>query len=388
MPEVQRPLALLITRNFPPLIGGMEKLNQHLLDALGLIYRTALCGPEGCSAFVTAGVEVLQCKINPLPIFLFMTLKNALLIGWRRKPSLVFAGSGLAAPIAWLVARCTGARAAVYLHGLDIIVPNRLYQWFWLPFIRRCDILIVNSANTALLARLQGVDSRSLHILNPGTDIPAMDSNGMVATQFRDRFGFGRRPLLISVGRLTQRKGLVEFVTGALPMVLESHPDVMLVVIGEEAAHALRARIGSERERVLQAARRVGVEHAIRFIGACDESTLDAAYQAATVHVFPVLELPGDVEGFGMVALEAAARGLSTVAFAVGGVPDAVQHGKTGRLCKSGDYQAFGQAVIEQIRCAREEAAINTCRQFAVSNAWPAFATRLKNILDIERNGY
>lgn len=386
MPEAQRPLALLITRNFPPLIGGMEKLNQHLLGALGLTHRIALCGPAGCGAYAPEGAEIRQRKISPLPVFLIMTLWSALILAWRRKPDLVLAGSGLTAPIAWLVARCVGGRAIVYLHGLDIIVPRRIYQLLWLPFIRRCDVLIANSANTAALARSRGPLTGSLHILNPGTDIPVLDRGGVIAALFRDQFGLGRGPILVSVGRLTQRKGLAEFVKGALPMIVKSCPDVILVVIGEEATHALHTRGGSERERIQQAAKQAGVEHAVRFIGACDERTLAAAYQAASVHVFPVLELSGDVEGFGMVALEAAAHGLLTVAFAIGGVPDAVQDGYTGRLCESGDYQAFAQAVIDQVECAEGDAAVHACREFAAGKAWSVFAARLNNLLDVSHD--
>jgi Glycosyltransferase len=381
MPEDKsRPLALLVTRNFPPLLGGMEKVNQHLLEALQPAWRTALCGPVGCAAFAPGQTEVRQSRVKPLAWFLMATLWHALRLGWRSKPQWVIAGSGLSAPIAWLVARMTGGNAAVYLHGLDIVVPSRLYQWLWLPFIRRCDLALVNSTNTMRLARSRAVPARALHVLHPGTDLPVLDRDA--ASGFRRRHEFGQRKLLLSVGRLTQRKGLVEFVTNALPIVLARFPEALLVIIGDDARDALHARAGSERERILAAARSSGVHGSLRFLGRCDEATLRAAYQAAELHIFPVLELPGDVEGFGMVALESAAHGLPTVAFSVGGVPDAVQAGLTGDLVDPGDYAKLADAVNRQLmRPAHADESIAACREFAAGKAWPVFARRLRCLL-------
>ncbi|TAM59931.1 MAG: glycosyltransferase family 1 protein [Rhodanobacter sp.] len=379
-----RPLALLVTRNFPPLLGGMEKVNQRLLEALQPAWRTALCGPAGCAAYVEPQTEVKQSRVKPLPAFLAATLWRAVRLAWRRKPEWIIAGSGLTAPVAWLAGRCAGSKVAVYLHGLDIVAPSRVYQWLWLPFIRRCDIALVNSANTARLAKSRGVRPGKLHVLHPGTDLPTLDA--VVARDFRERLGFGQRPLLLSVGRLTERKGLAEFVTKALPAIVSRYPDALLVVIGDEASDALHARAGSERERILAAARIASVEQNVHFLGRCDEATLGAAYQASDLHIFPVLELPGDVEGFGMVALEAAAHGLPTIAFAVGGVPDAVDDGHTGTLVEPGNYGDLGAAVIRQFSQAHDGATITACREFATAKAWPVFGERLRNLLGAARD--
>jgi phosphatidylinositol alpha-1,6-mannosyltransferase len=374
---------MLVTRNFPPLLGGMEKVNQHLLEALQPVWRLTLCGPDGSARYATAQTEVKQSRVKPLPLFLVATAWHALRVARRRRPEWVIAGSGLTAPIAWLAARCAGGRAAVYLHGLDVVAPSRVYQWLWLPFIRRVDLVMVNSANTAMLARNRGVDRGITHVLHPGTDMPRLRAEA--ARAFREQHGFGQRPLLLSVGRLTQRKGLVEFVAKALPAVVARHPDVLLVVIGGEASDALHARVGSERERILAAARTGEVEQNVHLLGRCDDSTLSAAYQAADIHVFPVLELPGDVEGFGMVALESAAHGLPTVAFAVGGVPDAVLDGCTGILVEPGNYAALGEAVVRQLGCAHGSATTAACRAFSAGKAWSVFGERLRSLLDSHR---
>ena len=376
----EHPLALLVTRNFPPLVGGMEKLNQHLLAELGPEWRLALCGPTGCRAFAPGDVlAVRETAIRPLPWFLAMSMIKAAWLALRLRPKLVIAGSGLTAPVAWLCARLTGARLATYVHGLDLVVQNQVYQWLWLPFIRASDLLLANSAHTAKLATSRGIAPARIAQLHPGTCVPSLDP--AAAAAFRASHALGDRPLLLSVGRLTRRKGLAEFVAGALPAIVAEHPAVLLLVIGDEASDALYGSTGSERDRILAAARAAGVENSLRFLGRCDEPTLRAAYQACDCHVFPVLELPGDVEGFGMVALESAAHGLQTVAFSVGGVSDAIAVGRSGDLIEAGRYAAFAEAVLSILAKPARAAAIAACRDFAAANDWDAFGGRLRQLV-------
>jgi phosphatidylinositol alpha-1,6-mannosyltransferase len=367
---------LLLTRNFPPLVGGMESLNLQLLQSLAEFGDVALCGPTGASAFSPAGCQVLETPAKPLVRFLPGMLFQGFKAAMRRRPSLVVGVSGLVAPMAWLVARCSRARLVLYLHGLDLVAPSRMYQWLWLPFIRRCDLALVNSGNTAAIAASRGVPAAQIAVLNPGTSMPP--SRPGQAAAFREEHGWGKRPVLLSVGRLTSRKGLAEFIERSLPRVVAHVPDVMLAIVGEDASDALHARTGSERERIARAASAAGMDAHVRFLGRLQQDRLDAAFEAAQLHVFPVLEPVGDVEGFGMVALESAARGLRTVAFRVGGVPDAVSEPVTGSLVPSGDYDALAEAIVAAIG---QPADAQACRQFASQRDWGAFSRRLQALL-------
>ena len=368
-----------MTRNFPPLLGGMERVNQHLLAALAPEWRPALCGPKGSSAYTPVTAVVKENPIKPLPRFLLGTLISAIGLARRLRPEHVIAGSGLSAPMAWFAARISGAKLTVYLHGLDIIAPSRIYQWFWLPFIRAADMVIVNSGNTSGLAQGRGVSAGRIHILHPGAELPASDFGD--GSEFRRKFGLADQTILLSVGRLTRRKGLAEFVGKALPAIVERHPELKLVIIGGEASDALHGVVGAERERIESAARTAGVERNLLFAGRCDEALLASAYRAANCHVFPIMDMPGDVEGFGMVALEAAAHGLRTTAFAVGGVPDALLDGTTGILVSAGDYPAFSQATLQLLMTPRTPEQEAACREFAGGKHWPVFEARLRDLL-------
>lgn len=374
-----RPSVLLVTRNFPPLLGGMEKLNRHLLDALVVRWDVGLCGPRGCAQYAPLATQTSECEIRPLPKFMLEVLLRSLGLARRLRPQWVIAGSGLTAPIAWIVARFFGARSVVYLHGLDIVAPSRIYQVLWLPFIRAAYLVLANSENTAALARQRRIKSERIAVLHPGTNLPALDPKA--GREFRERFNLGSRPILLSVGRLTRRKGLAEFVANSLPGILAKCPDAIFVIIGDEASDALNHRTQSERKRILAAANSADVQHHMLFLGRCDECTLSTAYQAAQVHVFPVRDEPGDVEGFGMVAIEAAAHGLPTVAFRVGGVADAVIECRTGNLVVPEDYPAFARTVVRQLSQRGGPRTASDCVDAAAAFSWENFGMRLRDLL-------
>ena len=155
----------------------------------------------------------------------------------------------------------------------------------------------------------------------------------------------------------------------------------MLVIIGDEAPDALHGSAIGARSRLLELATAQGMAESVRHLGALDDEQLSLAYAASDVHVFPVREVEGDVEGFGMVAIEAAAYGLPTVAFAVGGVPDAVADGISGYLVKPGDYDAFADCVSQALdgepRLDRRHIA-----EFAQAFNWSEFTRRMMKVLD------
>jgi phosphatidylinositol alpha-1,6-mannosyltransferase len=381
--EKDRPGALLVTRNLPPLRGGMERLVQRIAFALSGRYALAVVGPRGCAAHLPPATPVGEVAHRPLWRFLATGALAVRKFARGRGHALVFAGSGLTAPLAWWGARRTRARFVVYLHGLDIIAPSAIYQRCWLPFIRRADLVLVNSANTRRLAIGRGVPAQSIAILHPGTTLPGPDAGARHA--FRAAHALQERPVLLSVGRFTARKGLAEFVALALPRILEEFPDALLLVIGADAADAVNASATSEHARLLRSADDAGVAAAVRVLPPCDDATLSAAYRAADVHVFPVLDHPGDVEGFGMVAIEAAAHGLPTVAFRVGGVPDAIVEGASGSLAEPADYPGFAAQVERWLRHDDPAGVRSACVTAAAAFSWERFDERLHALLEPQR---
>lgn len=373
-----RPRIIVVTRNLPPLIGGMERLIHRMIMGMHDWADVEVIGPAGFGQHLPADVGTHEVPIRPLWRFLLRAFEKALGVAQTFKPDVVIGGSGLVAPIILLVARYCRARSVVYVHGLDVVTDHWLYRRLWLPAIRRCDAVIANSRNTREMAIQRGVDPSRMTVVNPGTDIPAQDPNARA--RFRERYGLGARPVLLSVGRLTARKGLPEFVSNCLSAILEERPDTLLVVVGDDAVDALH-RSGAEKGRALLqvAAERHDVAAAIRLLGPCDDATLSEAYQAADLHVFPVREIAGDVEGFGMVVIEAAAHGLPTVAFRVGGVPDALFEGRNGSLVRAGDYQSFSARTLHWLATGGTEETSKGCRMVAHQFSWEIFAARMRS---------
>lgn len=371
---------LLITRNLPPLRGGMERLNKHLAIALSTMSNLTVVGPQGCRAHLPRTVDVLEVPTHSLFRFLISSAWAAWRAAGNRKFEVVLAGSGLTALAAKFAAFRIGAKSVAYVHGLDLVARNVIYRLIWYPTLRRLDHAFANSANTADIAARIGVAGRTLSVIHPGVTLPAPPEYHDAS--FRQRYSLENRPVLLSVGRLTARKGLLGFIREALPQIKQSYPQVILVVIGDEAPNALVGRSSCPGESLRHQAEILGLEDNLLLLGPCDDALLSQAYFAADVHVFPVRDIPGDVEGFGMVAIEAAAHGLPTVAFAVGGVPDAVSPNRSGYLVAPGDYFDFANKVCQLLKGSGGSNIDTTARAFAAKFDWTHFQSRLQQALE------
>lgn len=357
----------------------MERLNWHLAYELARYSAVHVVAPEGAKALAPDNVTVSEVRLAPLSRFLWQALLAARREAAKRRPAVVLAGSGLTAPLALLAARQCHARTATYVHGLDLAVRHPVYRGLWLPALRGMDKVIANSHSTAVLAEAQGVRRERISIIHPGVELPTEteEQRQHLRQDFLNRHELHGRRVLITVGRLTQRKGVSAFVRDVLPRIVQADSRICLLVIGEVPKAALAARADPP-EAILSAASEVGVRNHVFCIGPLFGESLKAAWYAADVHVFPVRHDSHDPEGFGMVAVEAAAHGIPTVAYATGGVTDAVAHGVSGRLVQPGDAVGFAMAALDLLKhpLPREN-----LRRFAVGFAWQTFGERVAQVL-------
>lgn len=356
----------------------MERLNWHLADELTKTIQVRIVGPAEAGPLAPDKATFIAAPLRPLWRFLIGSTAQALVCARRWRPDVILAGSGLTAPLVWLAARACGARAVAYIHGLDVTLRHPLYRAVWLPAIRRMDRIIANSSSTAELARQAGVSAERIHLVHPGVTVPAPTIDDEQLSRFQAKHDLEGKAVLISVGRLTARKGLREFVEHALPQIATQRPDTLLLIIGPPPTDALHAHSQSP-ESILEAARAAGVSEHVRVIGQITEQELLAAYQSATVHVFPIRQIPGDTEGFGMVAVEAAASGVPTIAFATGGVVDAVAEGCSGYLAPPNDYDRLAQLTLQVIN--NPGAMRESCLRHSEGFSWRAFGQAVINSL-------
>jgi phosphatidylinositol alpha-1,6-mannosyltransferase len=369
---------LIITRNLPPLVGGMERLNWHMADELSKYAEVKVIGPKGAAAIKPNNVDLVEAPLKPLGLFLLISSLRALWLAIRWRPDVILAGSGLTAPVAWFASKLCGAKSVAYLHGLDITVNNKLYQTVWTPTFKKMNHIIVNSTPTKQLALNAGVPEKKISIVYPGVELPAAPQPQEKIEAFKQKHQLIDKKILLSVGRLTTRKGLKEFVAQALPQIVRAEPNVVLVVVGEAPKNSLGAGIQTQ-EEIMQAAQKNGLEGHIKFLGVItDKAELATVYEAADVHVFPVRHIPDDPEGFGMVAIEAAAHGLPTVAFATGGVVDAVREGESGWLVEKDNYTQLVEQAVAVLRCPIDS---QVTQEFAQEFAWNRFGAAVEKTL-------
>ncbi|MGK2942063.1 MAG: glycosyltransferase family 4 protein [Immundisolibacter sp.] len=369
---------VLVSRNYPPLVGGMERLMLETSRELAHHGEVGLVGPAGCTTHTPPGVgPIAECDLQPLWRFLTTASVRAVQMARRLRPDWVLAGSGLTGPSASLAAWAADARFAVFVHGLDLVVDQPLYRAAFLPILRRADKVIANSRYTAGLAEAAGIATRRIRVIHPGVTLPtAMLDRGAA----RNALGLADdRPLILTVGRLTERKGIAEFIEQALPTVLARIPKLQYLVVGAGASGALASADATT--TIARAAQQAVPTNTVRMLGGVDEATLSKLYAAADLFVFPVLERADDVEGFGMAALEAAAHGLPTVAFAVGGVPDAVAQDRSGLLITPSDYAGFAAACIELL-AGKTDLMRPAARNYAEDFSWVRQGERLREVLE------
>jgi glycosyltransferase involved in cell wall biosynthesis len=246
---------------------------------------------------------------------------------------------------------------------LDLTFPLRLYQLYLRLFLRG-DAFIANSESTRRLAEARGL--RRVTAISIG--VAERYFQVSKASHRDDELESKRagRVALVTVGRLVRRKGAAWFVRHVLPKL----HDVLYVVIG----------VGPERDAILRAAAEVGRSEDVWLVGGVTDARLLDLLGGCDVFVMPNITVPGDVEGFGIVAIEAAASGLPVVAARLEGIPDAVSDGNNGYLLPSEDAAAFASAIERLVENAaeRSEGGERGRAYTRTNNSWPSIIEKYR----------
>ena len=335
---------LVITWNFPPRRGGMEQLLGSLCDELSKNHKLFIITAYADHT-VAAKAEIFRPGRPGLAAFFAYALwKGALLLRCRRAIRVVFGGSVLVTPLVCILAGMFRRKALIQAHGLDLLYPKVVYQMFIVSWLRFCDQLIANSGYTAALAKDKGVSEELISIIHPGVHWQRFVLQTSTELLKAERGLQGKRIILFA-GRLARRKGVKEFVGQSLVHIVQEVPDVHFLIVGENPRDSLTHRddVRSEIEQAISAGH---LDQHVQWLGALSDDDLVKVYNLCDVVVLPILQMNGDIEGFGIVALEAAAAGKPVVATSVGGLTDAVENGKSGILVAPTDYDMMSQSII------------------------------------------
>jgi phosphatidylinositol alpha-1,6-mannosyltransferase len=336
---------LFVTQDFPPDRGGIQtyswEVAHRISDQVEAAEVMAPRRSDAASVDQTAPFPVTRVPGRPdwLPVTALPTVaRRAVRLRADVAVHAQWQTVGASALARWL----TGypRRIVCAAHGRELLfnpLSGRLglgaaYDRFRRWSLAQPDALLPVSRYTAGLLEDQGVPPARLRVVPNGTDPERFRPRG--GRVLRDRLGIGARPMLLTVGRLVPRKG-VDTVLRALPRIAASVPEVRYVVAGT----------GPARSRLERLAVRRGVSDRVHFVGHVADDALPAYYSAADLFVMPAREAPPDVEGFGLVFLEANACGTPAVGARSGGVPDAIVDGETGLLVPPAAPTALASAL-------------------------------------------
>jgi phosphatidyl-myo-inositol dimannoside synthase len=330
---------LFVTRRYPPSVGGMEKLSYEITTRVGARRR----------------IMAMPGSQRNLVWWLPVAAVRAALAS--RGADVVHLGDPVLSLVGLLVKAVSRKPVVMTVHGLDLSFPNPLYQWY----LRRCcrpDLVLAISGAAAHEATLHGLSP--VVVVPPGVDdrTPTGSPEDLPPEVAKLR-GSGKR-IVLTTGRLVARKGVAWFVSEVMPLLPD---DVVYVVAGE----------GRARPDIDAAAAAAGLGNRVVLLGRIPDAQRDLLYAAADCFVMPNVVVAGDVEGFGLVALEASVVGLPVVAARLQGIIDAVHDGGNGELVDTRDAAGFARAVRRALaRSPAERAAI---RDYTLDHfSWRAMA--------------
>ena len=375
---MSKPGILILTWNFPPRTGGIENLLDGLCRGLKKDRRVLVITAH---AAVSEKQEwLLRPKRTGLAAFFLFAFCRGLAVLWKNPDlKIILGGSALAAPLVLVLAKLLRRKSAVLVHGLDLIYPRRIYQALFVQWLKYCDRIVANSGYTSTLAVRSGVRKEAVVVIPPGVEDGSPPSGR--AEDVRAELGWAGRKALLYVGRLARRKGLKEFLQNSFPAVAAAVPEAVFMIVGENPTESLvhREDVLGELQATVAS---IQLEDRVRFLGRLDAAALAEVYRASDLLVMPALDLKDDVEGFGMVVIEAALAGVPAVATRSGGIPDAIEDGKSGILVPPGDYPSMTEAIVRTLRDDRaREAMGESARRRAESNfTWERVIPRYESL--------
>ncbi|AZM78168.1 glycosyltransferase family 1 protein [Streptomyces sp. KPB2] len=330
---------LIVTNDFPPRPGGIQAFLHNMalrLDPERLVVYASTWkrGREGVEATAAFDAEQPFTVVRDRTTMLLPTpgaTRRA--VGLLREHGCTSVWFGAAAPLGLMapaLRRAGAERLVATTHGHEA-------GWAQLPAARQLLRRIGESTDTitylgeytrsriagaltpeaaARMVQLPpGVDEKTFHPASGGDEV-------------RARLGLTDRPVVVCVSRLVPRKGQDTLIR-AMPRILAAEPDAVLLVVGGGPYEKDLRRLAAE----------TGVADSVHFTGPVPWSELPAHYGAGDVFAMPCRTRRGglDVEGLGIVYLEASATGLPVVAGDSGGAPDAVLDGETGWVVHGND---------------------------------------------------
>jgi phosphatidylinositol alpha-1,6-mannosyltransferase len=375
---------LFVSHSLPPRdrpldnLGGMQRVSQKLHESLdakaagadaldydAILLRSAWRTLHAKVPFflAAAGWKIGRAARNDaVDVVLFSSMVTA----------------SLAVPLRGLLRR-HGVKTAAVVHGLDVTTPFPPYQWFVPKVFDALDAVLPVSRATREACRERGAAPDTLRVVPNGIDVNrfrAPQDRAAARQALGESVGAPAPPappdglLLCSVGRQVERKGTAWFVDAVMPRLPD---DVHYWIAGD----------GPQSPAIRDAIDRLDLPSRVRYLGRIPNDTLADLYRGADLFVMPNVPVEDDMEGFGIVLLEAGQCGTPAIAARLGGIQDVITEGVNGHLVAPEDPEAFAKA-IESYRGrpqALDAAARRARRHTEATFGWSAVADTYRSVL-------
>jgi phosphatidyl-myo-inositol dimannoside synthase len=355
---------VLVTNDYPPRVGGVARYLGELVRYSGGAMRVIV--PEG---FATSGPGAMTSRRFRRTIWPTWWPIVKICRSLDRERETIVVSHVLPIGTAAWISRLTGGPAYILIcHGLDVRLASRNFWKRWLAsrIIRSASAVIANSSSTAEAVR--ALFGRTASVIHPGgarTDLPARE-----AARMRLGLEDGEYAIL-AVGRLVERKG-IDRLLSAIRM-LPPADKIRVVIVGNGPELPILRSLAKDSP------------HRVEFYPDASDENVAEWYAAADVFCLPTRESAADVEGFGIVYIEAASAGLPVIAAKSGGAAEAVVDGETGLLVDSEDPRDIARALMRvlgdpEIRSRLGSAGRERAfREFRWEDRWGMFKSAVEN---------
>jgi len=358
----------------------MEMMLYQLVQHLTPYAEVHVVGPYAGSSGEGAD-NVIRPRRDGLIQFVLYGLFSGVRLLREDSYDVILAGSALVIPIAHILGLLFKLPVVANVYGLDLIYPHPVYQWMLRIFLPRCHHIVAISHTSMEAAVERGVSRDRVSIIHPGVEfsafavVPKLDA-------VRRAYDLDNRLVLLSAGRLARRKGVLEFVRYSLPSIVEKHPNVIFLVVGGNPVLSLTHK-EDIRSRIQSEVMELGLDENVRLLGWVERQELLNLYHACDIFVLPAIEIKRDVEGFGIVLIEANAAGKPVVSTRLGGIPDAVEDGKSGVLVEAGTWDELASTIIDLLsnEALRKNMGYLGRKRAKTQFDWPVIARQYAELL-------
>ncbi|MGA1823951.1 MAG: glycosyltransferase family 4 protein [bacterium] len=337
---------LLVTNDFPPIMGGISNyyynLSRHYSAGKIFVLTGHVDNIEAFDNEQAFPIYRKKVPLNPgiIPRLIQMGLffTYALPIIKRENIQVIICGHLNLAPIAFLLEKIAGVPYCIILFGGELkkYMRFRLIKKVFLYLLRKARLIVTISEFSKTHYTKQGAVIARYCLVPPAPTMEWLDLK-IDPTFLYDKYGLHECKIILTIGRLVERKGH-DMVIKALPKVVQQVPNVRYLIVGK----------GPYEEHLRKIAERHKVLDNVIFTGFVDSGLVPAFYQICSVFIMPSREIEerDGVEGFGIVYLEANSFGKPVIGGKSGGVSDAVKDGVTGLLVDPLSINEIADALI------------------------------------------